>query len=209
MDYAKDHKTVYLAKPKKDYHEIRLSTANIYGPFETQLTDERRLLLTKKTIVPIENEAEDEIIYSALADVKIPTSIKEPLLILVPTRSDDEMRYKALVIERNVGDFPFGSYKFINFSTRKIRGMIGKTFMEVAPKKMTNFDPLKKNKEDRLKVQFQYQKTGGWQTFGAATWANRGDRRTLLFAYLAPDTGRMKIRGIPIKVKPKIEPAKP
>jgi len=201
-DYAKEHKTVYLAKSNKGYHEIGLSRANIYGPFKTNVSEDGRLLLCQRQSPPPEAETKVEYIYPPIAAVKIPGSMKEPLLILVPT--EGQMRYKALAIERSVTDFPMGSYKLINFSSRNVRGIIGKTLMQVSAFKMTSFDPSKGNADDRLNVQFQYREGDRWHTFGATTWANRTDKRTLLCAYISPDTGRMKIRGIPVKEPVKV-----
>jgi hypothetical protein len=200
-DYAKEHKTVYLAKSNEGYHKIGLSKANIYGPFKTKVSEDGRLWLCQKQSPPPGAETKVEYFYPPIAEVKIPSSMKEPLLVLVP--AEGKMRYKALVLERSVTDFPMGSYKLVNFSSRKVRGMIGKTLTQVSAWKMTTVDPSD-NQDDRLKVQFQYQEGDRWHTFGSTTWRNRTDKRTLLCAYVSPDTGRMKIRGIPVKEPVKV-----
>lgn len=196
-EYVKEHKTVYLAKSEKEFHQIGLSTANIYGPFKTKVSDKGMLSLCQKQTAPPEIETNDGYIYPPIAEVKIPSGIKEPLLILVPNKG--VMLYGVRVLERSVTDFSMGSYKFINFSSRDVRGMIGKTLATVPAQKITTFNPSNDNEADRLNVQFQYKKGESWFTFGATTWANRRDKRTLLCAYISSSTGRMKIRGIPVK----------
>lgn len=201
-EYAKEHKTVYLAKPSAGYYEVGLSNANIYGPFQSKVSEDGRLWLCQKQTPPPEMETKLEYIYPAIAEVKIPSSMSEPLLVLVP--AEGEMRYKALVLDRSVTDFPMGSYKLVNFSSRNLRGVIGKTLTRVSAWNVTTFNPSKANDDDRLQVQFQYKEGDRWFTFGSTTWSIRADKRTLLCAYISPDTGRMKIRGIPVKEPVKV-----
>ena len=202
VEYSQEHKTVYLAKPSAGYYEIGLSKANIYGPFQSKVSENGRLRLCQKQTPPPEMETDVEYIYPAIAEVKIPSSMREPLIVLVPV--EGEMRYKALVLDRSVTDFPMGSYKLVNFSSRNLRGIIGKTLTRVSAWNVTTFNPSKANDDDRLQVQFQYMEGDRWFTFGSTTWSVRSDKRTLLCAYISPDTGRMRIRGIPVKEPVKV-----
>jgi hypothetical protein len=196
--YAKGPETVYLTDKKKEPEAIRLSNANILGPFKTELNEDGQVLIRSKR----QND-EGATVYPPIAVVKIPSRVKEPLLILLPTPGI--YPYQALVLDHSVANFPEGSYKLINFSPRDIRGLIGKTKVLVGAKKITSFDPSS-NASDQLDVHFQYRRPNDWKTFGRTRWMKEKEKRHLLCAYIDPRTKRMKIRGLPIE---KLSPASP
>lgn len=190
LAYADGHQTVYLTNSKSEVSEIRLSTANILGPYETMVdVDSNIILRTKK-----KNE-EGATIYPPIARFKLPGNIKDPLAILVP--SSDDQPYRVLVLERSLERFPHGSYTLINFSAMEIRGLVGKTRVIAPARDITLFNPSS-NKETMLDVHFKYQRADDWKTFGRTRWVNEKNKRTLLLAYPDPKTERMKIRGIPV-----------
>ena len=191
FNYAKDHTTIYLykGKTKKDPHEIRLSSANILGPFQTTLDENNNIILRTKGL-----DEEGLTIYPAIASAKIPSSFKKPLLILIPGK---EKVYKTIVLDRSEKNFPMGGYKFINFSPVSIRGLIGKTQVNVKSNKIITFNPTT-DEEGLLKVHFQYEHDKAWKTFGRTFWPNDKERRGLLCSYVDPRTKRMKIKGIPL-----------
>jgi hypothetical protein len=197
--YAKGHQTIYLAQAEGIPKEVKLSNANILGDFTTVIDEERKIALRKKDV----NE-EGETIYPAIAEFKIPSNTKRPLLILYP--ADGDQPYKAIVVDHDLTDFPNGSYKFINFSPNIIRGLVGKTKVTAPSKKITAFNPSG-NKEALLDVHFQYKGRQKWQTFGRTRWINEKVKRSLLCAYIDPRTKLMKIRGLVIR--PVMKPVDP
>jgi len=194
FDYAKGHQTIFLTDSKNQVNEIKLSNANILGPFKTVLDDKLNITLRAQ----VKND-EGAILYPAICKVKIPSHIKEPLVILFP-RIENQV-YKGIVMDRSVDNFPKGSYKLYNVSSSVIRGFVGKTKIIAPPKKITSFNPSN-NREDLLDVKFQYRRTSDWKTFGRSRWVNEKEKRSLLCAYLDPKTKRMKIRGIAVKPLP-------
>jgi len=190
--YAQGHQGIFLNSKAGEYESVTLSSANILGPFKAVLSEDRKVFLHehKKTV-----EGAD--IYPVIAGIKIPDSIREPLLILVP-RSGNQV-YGALVIDRSLAKFPEGSYRLINFSRSEIRALIGKTRVTAPPLKITSFDPSS-NSDDLLDVHFQYKNEENWRTFGRTRWVNDRNKRSLLVAYLDPQTERMKIKGIPLRI---------
>jgi hypothetical protein len=66
------------------------------------------------------------------------------------------------------------------------------------PLKITSFDPSS-NSDDLLNVHFQYKLAEEWRTFGRTRWVNEKNKRSLLVAYMDPQTERMKIKGIPLR----------
>jgi hypothetical protein len=189
--YAEGHQEIFLNSRAGEYDAVKLSSANILGPFKTVLSEEGKVFLheNKKT-----EEGAD--IYPVIAEVKIPSSVREPLLILVP-RSGDQA-YGALVIDSSMTKFREGSYQLINFSRSEIRALIGKTRVTAPPMKITSFDPSS-NSDDLLNVHFQYKLAEEWRTFGRTRWVNEKNKRSLLVAYMDPQTERMKIKGIPLR----------
>ena len=195
FQYAEGHQEIFLNSRAGEYEAVTLSSANILGPFKAVLSEEGEVFLHEHK----KNE-EGADIYPAIARVKIPSSIREPLLILVP-RSGDQP-YGALVIDSSMRKFPKGSYKLINFSRSEIRALIGKTRVTAPPLKITSFNPSS-NSDDLLNVHFKYKLAGNWRTFGRTRWVNERNKRSLLVAYLDPQTERMKIKGIPLRRTPR------
>jgi hypothetical protein len=194
FEYAKEHQTIYLATSKKEPYAVALSKANILGPFKTLVEGGSKVTLRKEA-----KNKEGTTIYPAIAHVKIPANIREPLLILFPTSGNQV--YKAIVVDRSLSNFPKGSYKLINVSPSVIRGLVGKTKIIAPARKITPFNPSS-NREELLGVHFQYRRSNDWKTFGRTRWVNEKEKRSLLCAYLDPETKRMKIRGITVKPLP-------
>ena len=191
FEYADGHKTVFLTDKKGKAQEIRLSKANVLGPFETTLDDESKISI--RTSVTTD---EGLLIYPAIMKVKIPATIKQPLLVLVPAAG--RRPYNALILDRSTMDFPMGSYKLINFSPHHIRGHVGKTKIASPAKKIIAFNPSK-NPEKLLDVHFQFKRGKDWKTFGRTRWLNEKEKRSILCAFQDPKTKRMKIRGLVVK----------
>ena len=191
FQYAEGHQEIFLNSKSGEYEAVTLSRANILGPFKVVLSEEGQVFLHER-----QKTAEGVDIYPAIAAVKIPSSVREPLLILVP-RSGDQP-YGALVIDRSLSKFPEGSSQLINFSRSEIRAMIGKTRVLAPPMKITSFD-LSLNLDDLLNVHFKYKLAEDWKTLSRTRWVNKKNKRSLLVAYLDPRTERMKIKGIPLR----------
>ena len=191
FQYAEGHQEIFLNSRAGEYESVTLSSANILGPFKVVLSEEREVFLHEQKATE-----EGAVIYPTITRVKIPSSIREPLLILGP-RSGDQP-YGALVIDRSLSKFPEGSYQLINISKSEIRARIGKTRVIAPPLKITSFDPSS-NSDDFLDVHFRYKLAEGWRTFGRTRWVNERNKRSLLVAYIDPRTERMKIKGIPLR----------
>jgi|TARA_B110000908_G_scaffold96583_1_gene114186 hypothetical protein len=184
----KQHQTIFLESPKNEPYEITLSKANILGPFKTVKDENGKVTIRKKA-----KDAEGAIIYPQLSKVTIPTHVKEPLLILIPISGN--RAYKTYVIDRSLSSFPKASYKIFNLSPSLIRGIVGKTRVTVAPRKLFAFNPSS-NVEDIMDVHFQYKNAEKWKTFGRTRWVKMQEKRTLLCVYLDSKTKRMRIRGV-------------
>ena len=190
FDYARGHETIFLANKKGTPLEVKLSNANILGPFKTVKDANSRVSIRTQ-----KKNKDGVVVYPAITKFTIAQSIKRPLVILFPVKGDEV--YKALVIDLSVSNFPKGSYTLVNFSTNDIRGLVGMTKITAPSKKITRFNPSN-NLGEFLDVHFQFKRKSGWKTFGRTRWVNEKEKRSLLCAYLDPRTKRMKIRGLVI-----------
>lgn len=190
LGYADDHKTVYLLNGDDETVEIALSTARIVGPYTVLDADSGVILRGKK-----ETE-EGTVIYPPIAQAKLPSGIKEPVMILVP--STESLPYQAIMIDQSLERFPVGSYLLINLSPMEVRGMVGSNKVVVSAESVTAIIPSSED-EDLLDVHFEYERPEGWKTFARTRWAREESKHSLLLAYLDPKTKRMKIRGITVR----------
>jgi hypothetical protein len=191
LGYAEDHKIVYLLNGEDEAVEIALSTARIVGPYHTVLNADSDVILRSK-----EETEEGNTIYPPIAQVKLPSDIKEPIMILVPAA--ESLPYQSIIIDQSLEHFPLGSYMLINLSPRDVRGLVGSSKVVVSAESVTTIIPSSED-EDLLDVHFEYERPKGWKTFARTRWANEKDKRSLLLAYLDPKTKRMKIRGVAVK----------
>ena len=191
LSYAEDHKTVYLLNDEGAAVEIALSTARMVGPYHTLLDAGSDVILRSK-----KETEEGALTYPPVAQAKLPSHIKEPVMILVP--SSESLPYKSVIIDRSLERFPLGSYLLINLSPMEVRGLVGSSQVVVSAESVTAIVPSSED-EDLLDVHFEYQRPKGWKTFARTRWVNETDKRSLLLAHLDPKTTRMKIKGIPVK----------
>ena len=199
--YAEGHQTVYLTDSQSAVSEIALSSANILGPYHTVLDANSNIILSSKTVT-----AEGTITYPTIAQATLSSHIKEPVMILVP--SNESLPYQSIIIDQSLEHFAMGSYMLINLSPMKLRGTVGSNQVEVSTEGVTTIIPSSED-EDSLNVHFEYERPQGWKTFARTRWMNEKSKRSLLLAYLDPQTKRMKIKGIPVKPIPEAHRATP
>ena len=201
LGYAEDHKTVYLLNGEGEAVEVALSTARMVGPYHTVLDADKDVILRSK-----KETEEGATTYPPIAQAKLPSDIKEPVMILVP--SAGSLPYQSIIIDRSLEHFPLGSYLLINLSPMEVRGLVGSSKVVVSAESVTTIIPSSED-EDLLDVHFEYERPQGWKTFARTRWVNENGKRSLLLAYLDPQTKRMKIKGIPVKPIPVAHDATP
>jgi hypothetical protein len=167
LRYADGHKTVYLLNGDDEAVEIALSTARMVGPYHTVLDADANVILRSKK----ETEA-GTVIYPPIAQAKLPSDIKEPVMILVP--ATESLPYKAIMIDQSLESFPLGSYLLINLSPMEVRGMVGSNKVVVSAESVTAIIPSSED-EDLLDVHFEYKPQKGWRTFARTRWVNERD----------------------------------
>ena len=199
--YAEGHQTVYLTHSQSAASEIALSTANILGPYRVVLDASSNIILSSK-----EETEEGTITYPTIAQAALSSHIKEPVMILIP--STESLPYQSIFIDQSLEHFAVGNYMLINLSPMKLRGTVGSNQVEVSTEGVTTIIPSSED-ESSLNVHFEYERPQGWKTFARTRWMNEKGKRSLLLAYLDPQTKRMKIKGIPVKPIPVAHDATP
>jgi len=189
--YAEGSETVYLSDSEEELKPVRLSKANVLGPYPAALNADSTITLRSQQIT--ETEA---INHFVIAHVQLPDDVKEPLLILSP--SEEGLAYDAMVVEISMQRFPLGSYLLANLSPYNIRGHVGAAEVGVSPENVAAILPAIDD-AGPYNVQFEYDRKGSWKSFANSRWTKEVDKRTLLVAYMEPRTSKMKIRGLPVR----------
>ncbi len=195
--YSPDHKAVFL--PSGDggaFEEIGLSTANIVGPVSSVVTDGK---LTVHS-APVTGD-DGKVTHPVIASSTVKGDIRKALVVLFPTPKGDAMRYRCVVLNHDLADFPLGVYRVMNLTDKPIRGAIGKDVVKALPGGVANL-ALKGTPGSIVPLRFQYYEEERWNRLTESRAAVRNDRRWLLCIYQDPSNGRMNIRSIPDQTKP-------
>ena len=190
FDYVKGLETVYLQDHMGESQEIRLSKANVLGPFKTWADDSSRVQICRKSV-----ESDGTITYPVIASIKVEKAKAAPLFVLFPTKKGT---YHGLVIDRSASEFPVGSYKLLNASPFDIRGLVGESKVVAKQRKLTSLQPSF-NGYDPISVHFQYKQSDEWKTLGRTRWVKQKTKQTLLCAYIDPRSKRVKMRGLALR----------
>ena len=190
LRFADNHQKAYLSNGD-DTVEISLSTARILGPYPIEILADATVVLKSKKVTE-----EGDLVLRPIAEAKLQSEIREPLMILVP--SAERLPYRSIIIEKSTDDFVLGSYLLVNLAPMKLRARVGSNEFVALANSVTAIIPSSKE-GDFLDVQFENYQPDGWKTFARTQWVNNKAKRSLLFAYLEPNTDRLKIKGIPIE----------
>jgi len=68
--------------------------------------------------------------YPAIAQAKLPSDIKEPVMMLVP--STEGLPYESMIIDQSLERIPAGGYLLINLSPMEVRGLVGSSQVVVS-----------------------------------------------------------------------------
>lgn len=162
---------------------VRLSTANITDPITASAVNGDVVWRKDAGAAP------------AIGKIKIPADIEKALVVLVPGKPGAAEPYSALVMDRGER-FRLGTYRVINFSPRKIRGGIGRSYVEAASG--ATGDLVLNGEAGAVQgVRFEFEKEGRWNRLTETRCAVRKDRRWLLCVYQDPVTNRVNMRSIP------------
>lgn len=97
------------------------------GPYE----------LKKDEIILFEGDAPlpaaDDKSRLQLASAKIGPGITQPLLLLVPAQKEAGKKFEIVVLDDDIGHFPFGSYRFQNLADAPIEGSVDGHDFHVPP----------------------------------------------------------------------------
>lgn len=192
--YSPGQESVFLPTGSA-YEEIRLSTANIVGPVTCVVT-EGKLTLHSAPVTGDDGKPTHPVIASG----NISNDIRKALVVLFPLPKGDPMKYRCIVLNHDLTDFPLGVYRLINFSNKPVRGAIGKEIVRAEPGGIANLT-LKGESGSIVPVRFEYYQEKRWNLLTETRAAVRDDRRWLMCIYQDPASQRMNIRSIPDRTK--------
>lgn len=115
--------------------------------------------------------------YLPFLSVPIAANCKEPLILLV---ADDKGGARAMVVDLNPKEFPWGSYKFVNFTQSPLVGLVNESLFRLEPGKTSMIDP-KKEANARLAIQVKTDKGDASEMIYSNMVINRPSKRMILF----------------------------
>lgn len=130
--------------------------------------------------------------YLPYLTVPIAANCLQPLLILI---ADGKGGAKSMVVDLDPKNFPWGSYKFVNFSQAHLAGMVNQTLFKLEPGKDYMFDP-KKSENNRLAIQVKTNNGETSEIIYSNMVINRPSKRMILFFHPSAGTsGEVKIES--------------
>ena len=177
------------------FQEIRLSTANIVGPHACLVTDGKITIHSAKA-----TEENGNASRPVIASGVIKEEVKKALVVLFPAPAGGAEKYRCLVFNHDLADFPLGVYRLINLSNKPVRGAVGREVLKAQPGGIANLE-LKGEPGNVVPVRFEFFENEGWNLLTETRAAVRKDRRWLMCIYQDPSTGRMNIRSIPDRTR--------
>lgn len=172
---------------------VRLSTANLTDPLPATVVN-GQAILSRAAIDPTSKTPAESV-----GKFTIPADIREAIVVLIPDKPGSAQPYRSLVLDRGER-FRAGTYRVINFSPKKIRGAIGRSYVEAASGKTGDLE-LKGEPGTVQGVRFEVENEGRWNRLTETRCAVRKDRRWLLCVYQDPATGRVNMRSIPDRTR--------
>ena len=191
-----EHQSVMVPSAAGSFEEVRLSTANIVGPYACVVTDGKITIHSGKTTV--EN---GKVSRPVIASGVIKEGVKKALVVLFPAAAGGAEKYRCLVFNHDLADFPLGVYRLMNLSNKPVRGAVGREVVKAEPGGIANLE-MKGDPGQILPVRFEFFENEGWNLLTETRAAVRKDRRWLMCIYQDPSTGRMNIRSIPDRTRP-------
>lgn len=131
----RDGKAILSGKMPAIYSRFRSDPVDYKGAPEILFFDQTppvNLFAEKDKLAPL----------LPLGKCHLPDGTTKILLVFVPaTGRVDGMKYEVLAMDDTATKFPMGTYLFMNFSKRKLVGMVGKTKFEVSPSGRADVNP--------------------------------------------------------------------
>lgn len=191
-----EHQSVMVQSGAGAFEEVRLSSANIVGPHACVITDGKITIHSAKT-----SQENGKALHPVIASGVIKSDLKKALVVLFPAAAGKAEKYRCLVFNHDLSDFPLGVYRLINISNKPVRGAVGREVVKAEPGGIANLE-LKGEPGQILPVRFEFFEGEGWNLLTETRAAVRKDRRWLMCIYQDPSTGRMNIRSIPDRTRP-------
>ena len=189
------NQSVMVPSAAEAFEEVRLSTANIVGPYTCVITAGKLTIHSGNTV-----EQNGKVSRPVIASGSIRPDLKKALVVLFPAPVDSAEKYRCLVFNHDLSDFPLGVYRLINISNKPVRGAVGRQVVKAEPGGIANLE-MRGDPGEILPVRFEFFENERWNLLTETRAAVRKDRRWLMCIYQDPSTGRMNIRSIPDRTR--------
>lgn len=183
--------------PDDSWIDCTIRTTTISKPASFTATDNTIRLVA----------AEDE---TELAEVSIPPAVKNALIVLFASGKDKEtsaIKWRPFVIDDSSKTYPPGGAFITNLVTEPIRFIVGEHKGMLKPGQSHGYKmPTKRNTFNMAPVVFEFQKDGDWVKANESELRFLPGVRYLMFAYVAPNGGRPRIKTFQDNTEPPAVP---
>tara|TARA_R100000027_G_scaffold53229_1_gene42060 strand:- start:51819 stop:52571 length:753 start_codon:yes stop_codon:yes gene_type:complete len=119
------------------------------------------------------------------------STIESPLLLFYLEKGNGSAKFGARILNDDMEDFPFGSYRVVNLTPASIRGHIGNDVFSLKPGQSTTVTPKKLISNDRnVVVEIQTPVDGEYKSVSESVWTYHPDGRTICFLIENGQKGR-------------------
>ncbi|WP_309396347.1 hypothetical protein [Cerasicoccus maritimus] len=139
-----------------------------------------------------------------IAQVNIPESTKELLLIFKQSGQGANERYQIFPIKRDRNNFPRGSYQIFNLSDYHISGKIDEQLFQIDTQR-SQIIKLPLQKTTTIDVKFARNENDAWSLAYSSLWAHKANNRVNIFIFNTGD----EIDPIEIRMYKEFLPAPP
>lgn len=134
---------------------------------------------------------------AVLAKVKFQPAIKSAVFMILPgTRKEGDPKYRVLVLEDGVGEFPPGSLKLMNLSPAAVRMQLENQNFDVKSGEIRLIKNPPTGENHNAAMSVFYMKGDKWQMFGNSAMVAPDKARVFEVFFENPASGKVEMRGI-------------
>jgi hypothetical protein len=138
-------------------------------------------------------DSSEEVKFRPLAGLKLPTSGKRFLVIVLPQKGE---QLRAIVIDADSSEFRPGHVMIFNFTRETLAGNLGGEKLLFRPGSQTIFQPGQQKEMANYQIQLFSSKNGEKKRFAASLWPYLEKERAFVFLYKNPRNGRLSYRSV-------------
>ncbi len=194
----------------RDHFYIKTSSG--YEPldiYSTRRSDTFRHIGEGPVYLYTKNEnTEGEPVFLPAAQVEIPNTFKEPLLLIFEHSNETGLNYTILPVEDSPEVYASGCYRFVNWTDKVIAAKLGEAIFKLEPKHAKTIDSTKEN-DDGMQIQMVELEDDENRLLYSSRWTKQNHVRKLVLIVPRNEQGRAPIQIKIIADYPKPDSASP